>query len=62
MNIINTIGAKTIYKRIYNNFYISFVFINLKNIYIFPYVQVTQLKISSNPFAKGFRDDGTNDV
>lgn len=25
-------------------------------------LQVTQLKISSNPFAKGFRDDGTNDV
>ncbi|KMZ08776.1 T-box transcription factor TBX1 [Drosophila simulans] len=24
--------------------------------------RVTQLKISSNPFAKGFRDDGTNDV
>lgn len=24
--------------------------------------QVTQLKIVSNPFAKGFRDDGTNDV
>lgn len=28
---------------------------------IFPSLQVTQLKIVSNPFAKGFRDNDTND-
>ena len=26
--------------------------------FFFPYIQITQLKIDNNPFAKGFRDTG----